>query len=139
MSAEMNAFVQDSFTQKVAADTAFANLHLDEMLILNDRWAEAQNITSVNLKRINKLQAEVSGAYFDVTELQNVVRNQLSEMGTKIFAREYNYIWNAKSASSFDDVIAFAVQSCTERVSVLLYYLQLSTVQGLLTQKLIIN
>ena len=127
MSAEMNAFVRDSFTQKVAADTAFANLHLDEMLILNDRWAEAQTVTNTNLTRISKLQAAVSSAYFDVTELQNVVGNQIGEMGTKIFAKEYNYIWKAQTPSSFDDVVAFAVQSCKERMSVLLYYLKLST------------
>ncbi len=133
MSAEMNAFVQDSFTQKVAADTAFANLHLDEMLILNDRWAEAQSSTNTNLARIGKLQAAVSGSYFDVTELQNVVGNQLAEMVIKVSAKEYNYIWDVRSNYSTDDVIAFTVQSFKERMSVLAYYLSLNKQDWIVT------
>ena len=49
MFAEMHAFVQDSFAQKVAADTAFANLHLEEMLILREHWIEARTTTKANL------------------------------------------------------------------------------------------
>ncbi len=126
MSAEMNVFVQDSFTQMVAADTAFAKLHLDEMLVLHDRWGEAQTATNTNLARISKLQAAVSSSYFDVIELQNKVANQLAGTGLRIFGKEYNFIWNTHSPFSLYEVTAFTEQSFEERLRVLKYYLQLN-------------
>ena len=126
MSAEMNVFVQDSFTQKVAADTAFANLHLDELIIVNDRWKEAQTTTKANLDHIGKLQAAVSTSYFDVTELQNKVRNQLAGTAIKTFGKEYNYIWNMHSALSLNEVSAYTVESLQERMKTLRYYLILN-------------
>lgn len=126
MSEEMNVFVQDSFTQKVAADTAFANLHLEEMIILNERWSEAQKITNANLKRISRLQAAVSGSYFDVTELQNKVNNDLTGIGAKTISKEYNYIWNTQNPYSLSDVISYTEQSVCERMSILKYYLTLN-------------
>ena len=126
MTAEMNAFVQDSLTQKVAADTAFANRHLDEMIILNERWSEAQTMTNANLMRIGDLQAAVSNSYFDVDELQNLVGNQLTGTVTKTFGKEYNYLWNIRNPSSMEDVIAYTIQSFKERMSILKYYLTLN-------------
>lgn len=126
MTAEMNAFAQDSFMQKVAADTAFANLHLEEMIILNERWAQAQRITKGNLKRISKLQAAVSSSYFDVAELQNLVNNQLTGAGKKIMGQEYNYIWNTQNPYSLSDVVSYTEQSLEERMSILKYYLMLN-------------
>lgn len=126
MTAEMNAFVQDSFMQKVAADTAFANLHLEEMIILNERWVQAQRITSGNQKRISKLQAAVSSSYFDVAELQNLVNNQLTGAGKKIMGKEYNYIWNTQNPYSLGDVVSYTEQSLEERMSILKYYLMLN-------------
>jgi potassium efflux system protein len=124
---EMKSFEQDSFTQKVAADTAFSNLHLDEMLILNDRWKEAQKSTNSNLTRIGKLQAAVSTSYFDVTELENIVGNKLSGAGKMIFGKEYNYIWKISNPYSLRDVIDYTEQSFDERLSTLKYYLTLNT------------
>ena len=126
MSVEMNAFIRDSLTQKVAADTAFANLHLDEMLILNERWNEAQTTTNSNLARIAKLQAEASSSYFDVTELQNVVSNQLAGIGVKVLKKEYNYIWNIQDRPSIQEVMSYTLQSLQERMSILGYYLKLN-------------
>jgi len=126
MSAEMNVFVQDSFTQRVAADTAFANLHLDEMIILNERWMEAQRITSSNLKRISQLQASVSNNYFGVTELQNQVGNQLTSAFKRTMAKEYNYIWDAQNPYAISDVIAYTSESFSERMNLLRYYLTIN-------------
>ena len=126
MSAEMKAFVQDSFTQKVAADSAFANLHLDEMIILNEKWKEAQEITTKNLNRISQLQATVSTSYFDVTELENKVNNQLSGTVKKILGKEYNYIWAVQNPYGLSDVIAYTKESFDERMSILKYYLTLN-------------
>lgn len=126
MTAEMNVFVQDSFTQQVAADTAFANLHLEEMIILNDRWNEAQAVTARHLKNIGALQAAVSGSYFDVTELQNKINNDLTGIATKTIGKEYNYIWDTQNPYSLSDVIAYAEQSVSERMSILRYYLTLN-------------
>ena len=126
MTAEMNAFVRDSFTQKVAADTAFANLHLDEMIILNDRWKEAKSITEKNLNRISQLQASVSTSYFDVTELQNMVNNHLAGTLKKTLGKEYNYIWDTQNPFSLSDVIGYTEQSLAERMSTLKYYLTLN-------------
>ena len=126
MSDEMDAYLQDSLTQKVAADTAFANLHLEEMIILNERWTEAQKVTQKNLKRIGKLLALVSSSYFDVTELQNKVDNELTGIGKKAIAKEYNYIWDTENPYSFDDVIAYTKLSISERMSSLRYYLILN-------------
>jgi len=126
MSTEMNVYLQDSLTQKVAADTAFANLHLEEMLILNERWTEAEQKTNSNLKRIGKLQAAVSTDYFDVTELQNKVDNELTGMGKKAMAKEFNYIWNTENPYSLSDVVAYTKQSLKERMSILKYYLTLN-------------
>jgi potassium efflux system protein len=126
MSEEMNAYQQDSLTQKVAADTAFANLHLEEMLILNERWNEAGTKTNSNLKRIGRLQAAVSTAYFDVTELQNKVDNELTGIGKKALAKEFNYLWDVQNPYSFDDVVAYTEQSFAERMTVLKYYLALN-------------
>jgi potassium efflux system protein len=127
MSAEMNAFVQDSFTQKVAADTAFANLHLEEMIILNDRWNEAQRITNNNLKRLSALQASVSTSYFDVTELQNKINNELTSSFKRTLAQEYNYIWKTQNPYTFNEVISYTEESFMERMSSLKYYLTLNT------------
>ena len=126
MSGEMDIYLQDSLTEKVAADTAFANLHLEEMIILNERWTEAQLTTQKNLKRIGKLQASVSGSYFDVTELQNKVNNELTGIGKKAIAKEYNYIWDTENPYSLDDVISYTRLSFNERMGTLRYYLALN-------------
>jgi len=126
MTAEMKAFEQDSFTQKVAADTAFANLHLEEMIVLNERWKEAQSITEKNLTRIGQLQAAVSTSYFDVTELENMVNNQLAGTLKKTLGKEYNYIWHTQNPFSLSDVIGYTEQSLGERLSTLKYYLSLN-------------
>ncbi len=126
MSGEMDIYLQDSLTEKVAADTAFANLHLEEMIILNERWTEAQLVTQKNLKRIGKLQASVSGSYFDVTELQNKVNNELTGIGKKAIAKEYNYIWDTENPYSLDDVISYTRLSFNERMGTLRYYLALN-------------
>jgi small-conductance mechanosensitive channel len=126
MSAEMNEFVQDSLTQRVAADTAFANLHLEEMIILNERWNEAEKITNANLHRIGVLKAAVSTSYFDVTELENMIGNQLTGAGKKAMSKEYNYIWDVQNPYALGDVIAYTEQSFQERMSTLRYYLTLN-------------
>jgi len=123
---EMHAFVQDSFTQKVAADTAFANLHLDEMLILQEKWVEARATTKDNIHRISALQAKVSTNYFDVTELENMVNNDLSSALPKAFAKEYNYIWSLQNPPNIMDVIGYTQQSFNERMKTLKYYLELN-------------
>ena len=123
---QMNAFVRDSFTEKIAADTAFANLHLDQMIILNDRWKQAKTATNINLNRITGLQASVSGSNFDVTELSNKVGLLLAGVGKKTFGQEYDYIWHA-SNPSLDDVTTLTKQSVQERLTVLKYYLGLNT------------
>lgn len=125
MTDQMTAFVRDSFTQKVAADSAFANLHLDEMLILNERWKEAKNTTGNNLDRINKLQAGVSTAYFDVVELENKTSNLLTGSGKKAFSQEYSYIWNS-SRPPLDEVFVVTQQSLQDRYRILKYYLSLN-------------
>ena len=123
---QMNAFVRDSFTEKIAADTAFANLHLDQMIILNDRWKQAKAATTGNLNRITGLQASVSGSNFDVTELANKVGLLLAGAGKKTFGQEYDYVWHA-SNPSLDDVTTLTKQSVQERLTVLKYYLSLNT------------
>jgi small-conductance mechanosensitive channel len=126
MSDEMHAFAHDSFTQKVAADTAFATLHLEEMLILRERWHEARASTNRNLAHISQLQSRVSTAYFDITEYQNTVNNQLVGMAVRAFGKEYQYIWKLQQPPGFDDVMAYTAQSFTERMKVLRYYLALN-------------
>jgi hypothetical protein len=126
MSADMNAFIRDSLTQKIAADSTFANLHLDEMLILTERWKEAKAITHANITRIDTLQADVSSSYFDVTELQNLVENQLAGTGVKVFSKEYNYLWDIQTTTSLDEVTYYTEQSFNERISILKYYLTLN-------------
>jgi potassium efflux system protein len=127
MTGEMREFVQDSFAQKVAADTSFGNLHLDEMLILRDKWREAKKSTNVNLDHISKLLAEVSTTYFNVVEMQNIVNNQLVNSGTKTFGREYNYIWNTHTVSKLNETTSLTAQSYAERMQILAYYLRLNT------------
>jgi small-conductance mechanosensitive channel len=125
MTDQMTSFVRDSFTQKVAADSEFANLHLDEMLILNQRWKEAEASTSANLNHINKLQATVSTDYFDVTELENKVDNLLAGSGKKAFQQEQDYIWHL-SSPSLDEVRVLTGQSIANRIKILGYYLALN-------------
>ena len=130
MADQMNAFVRDSFTQKVAADSSFANLHLDEMLILNQRWKEAKSTTTGNLDSIIKLQAAVSTDYFDITELQNRTANLLAGSGKKAFQQEYSYIWNS-SNPSISEVWVVTIQSIADRMSILRYYLKLNVTDWL--------
>lgn len=125
MTDQMTAFVRDSFPEKVAADSAFANLHLDEMLVLKGRWKEAKVATTINLDRINKLQAAVSADYFDVIELQNKTGLLLAGSGKKAFQQEYDYIWHS-STPSFDEVKVLTEQSIQNRLIVLKYYLSLN-------------
>jgi len=125
MADEMNAFVRDSFPQKVAADSSFANLHLDEMLILNQRWKEAKATTDVNLDIITDLQAKVSGDYFDITELENKTDNLIASSSKKVFQQEYSYIWNT-SSPPINEVWVVTAQSIADRMSVLCYYLRLN-------------
>lgn len=126
MSAAMNAFIRDSLAQKVAADSNFANLHLDELLILTERWKEARAITQANITRIDTLMENVSSSYFNVTELQNQVENQLAQTGTKVVSREYNYLWDIHSATTLDEVTYYTARSFNERMKVLKYYLTLN-------------
>ena len=128
MFTEMHAFVQDSFEQRIAADTAFANLHLGrDIAFLREKWSECPyTTTKANLHRISALQAGVSTDYFDVTELQNKISNDLANVGTRAFAKEYNYIWSLQNPPSLDDVISFTTQSLKERMRVLNYYLTLN-------------
>ena len=125
MTDQMTAFVRDSFTRKVAEDSAFANLHLDEMLILTQRWKEAKVATTANLDRINKLQEQVSGDYFDVTELENKIGNLLAGSGKKAIQQEYSYIWNS-SSPSIDEVRIVTIQSIADRLNILAYYLSIN-------------
>ena len=125
MADQMNAFVRDSFPQKVAADSSFANLHLDEMLILNQRWKEAKATTDVNLDIITALQAKVSGDYFDITELENKTDNLIASSSKKAFQQEYSYIWNTTSPP-INEVWVVTAQSIADRMSVLCYYLRLN-------------
>ena len=126
MSSDMNAFIRDSLAQKVASDSNFANLHLDELLILTERWKEAKAITNDNIVRIDTLQANVSRSYFDLTELQNIVNNQLAGTATKAFSKEYNFLWDIHPATTLDEVTYYTKQSFNERMKVLKYYLTLN-------------
>ena len=123
----MNAFIRDSLAQKVAADSAFANLHLEELLILTERWREAKAITHANITRIDTLQENVSSSYFDVTELQNQVENQLAGTEVKTLSKEYNYLWDIHTATTLDEVTYYTARSFNERMRVLKYYLTLNT------------
>jgi small-conductance mechanosensitive channel len=127
MSEEMKAFSHDSLGRKVAADTAFANLHLDEILVIKDRWHEAKKLVNENLTRIARIQASVSTSYFTVTELENKVGNELAASGHKTLGKEYNYIWNSHNPpSGVSDAAALTLQSYGERMKIMAYYLRLN-------------
>jgi small-conductance mechanosensitive channel len=101
------------------------------MLILRERWREAKTTTNGNLARIADLRAQVSTSYFNVTEYENSINNQLIGMAVKSFSKEYNYIWNTQKPSSLDDVLSETAQSFNERMQVLGYYLTLNMVDWL--------
>ena len=126
MAGEMKEFVNDSFSQKVAADTAFANLHLDEMLILRDKWKEAKKATNNNLDHISKVLTDVSTTYFNVVEMQNIVNDQLANAAAKTFGHEYNYLWNTHTTFKLNETTALTAQSYVERMQILGYYLRLN-------------
>jgi potassium efflux system protein len=126
MVAEMREFAHDSFAQKIAADTAFAKLHLDETLILRDKWREAKKSTNSNLDHISQVMANVSTTYFNVTELENIVSNQLAGALNKTFGKEYNYIWNTHTVYKFNETTAITAESYQERMQILGYYLRLN-------------
>lgn len=122
MTADMNAFRNDSSIHRVLRDTAFRQLYISELQQLLSKGRQARKAINDDLQRINKLQALVSNSYFKSMELENKLNDQLRVFSIRTSGQEYASLWDARDTKENAAMLEMTRKSYEGEQKIIAYY-----------------
>ncbi|HXA01212.1 MAG TPA: hypothetical protein VNW99_04445, partial [Cytophagaceae bacterium] len=125
MKIQMSHFSNDSIAIKIKQDTIFHNLYSKEVIDIQNKWAQTRHFTTSNLLRITRLQAQVSKAYFQTIELEELVTNKLREFRGKYLGKEFDPLYAMHNKSNKDSATTSLVKKSYQgQMQILGYYIR---------------
>lgn len=91
---ELEAFSRDSAILRLARDSLYMELFLEELRQLRQKWEQARRSTDINRTRIKTLQLVVSKQYFLTVDMKSRTSEMKRQLTEQLFRNEYGYLWN---------------------------------------------
>ncbi|MFD1630663.1 mechanosensitive ion channel domain-containing protein [Pseudopedobacter beijingensis] len=113
----------DSLLNLNSRDTSTKKLYHKQLYELKERLQQSGMQITSNLDTVSKALAKVSTVYFEITDLQASINENIKSSEQSSFRKESPYIWSApkgKSADSFTDLLS---SSFTGQDKILHYFI----------------
>jgi small-conductance mechanosensitive channel len=100
---ELESFSHDSSILRLASDTLYRELYLEELRELGDKWLAARRSTDTNLTRVKSLQLLVSKQYFVAVDLRSRTVDLQRRLAGQLFRNESGYLWDRTAREEVPD------------------------------------
>lgn len=126
-SEEVVTLSNDSLLKVTAKDTTGKKFYTQQLTDIKLRLQDAGKSTTANLDTISRLLANVSASYLTITDLQNLINEQLEKSGKNAMSKESPYIWAAPKSNTLGQSIGGLIDSSYQGQHKILSYFINST------------
>ena len=123
MNAETEAFSKDSVLHSLIRDSAYREMYTVELTELRQKWDSAKKTTAINLANINALQSAITPPYFLTIDLETDVSTAKNSIASKLFFKEYPYLWEPASKGAVTGTEELAKRSLRSEGGLMQYFL----------------
>ncbi len=117
----------DTLFKHLPADSALRSKFFARLNSLGPKWQRLDSATNQGLIQIGLLQSRVSATQLDLTDLKEQIAENLKQLNSRVFEKEYPYLWQLDVSNFWGEFSKGIGQTIVFNYRILIYYLKYSS------------